>query len=157
MLTFQRNKVWANEFMLWDDVVKKSPNKARPYNNRGKEYFKNNQIEAAFSDFQKAYKINPNFVEALSNLGNVAQGLGELRKLPAYRLAGLGLRSLLRVPAEPVDLRGGPHPAGGFPSRLTAGSPDRGPAGVFPSMPHCSACRWTCTLLREPTGITGCR
>ena len=35
VLTYQRNKVWKDEFTLWDDTVRKSPHKARPYNNRG--------------------------------------------------------------------------------------------------------------------------
>ena len=35
VLTYQRNKVWKDEFTLWDDTVRKSPHKARPYNSRG--------------------------------------------------------------------------------------------------------------------------
>ena len=35
VLTYQRNKVWKDEFTLWNDAVRKSPHKARPYTNRG--------------------------------------------------------------------------------------------------------------------------
>jgi len=34
-LTFARNAVWSDRLTLWDDTVKKSPRKARPYFNRG--------------------------------------------------------------------------------------------------------------------------
>ena len=43
-LTFQRNKIWKDEFTLWDDTVRKSPYKARPYNSRGNIYLKQGKL-----------------------------------------------------------------------------------------------------------------
>ncbi|WP_243688246.1 hypothetical protein [Geotalea toluenoxydans] len=33
LLTFNRNRVWADEITLWEDVAAKSPNLSRPWNN----------------------------------------------------------------------------------------------------------------------------
>jgi len=33
--TYERNTIWSNAVSLWSDVVKKSPQKARPHNNLG--------------------------------------------------------------------------------------------------------------------------
>jgi len=38
MLTYRRNLIWKDEFTLWNDVVHKSPKKARPYYGRGIAY-----------------------------------------------------------------------------------------------------------------------
>jgi len=40
MLTYQRNRVWSDEMVLWNDIIQKSPHKARPYLNRGNYYFR---------------------------------------------------------------------------------------------------------------------
>ena len=37
---YQRNTVWQNEVSLWEDIVRKSPNKARGHNNLGAAYDK---------------------------------------------------------------------------------------------------------------------
>ena len=71
VLTYQRNKVWKNEFTLWDDAVKKSPHKARPYYNRGRLYQKQGNLTLALFDYNKAIEINPIKAEAYSNRGGV--------------------------------------------------------------------------------------
>ena len=47
VLTYQRNKVWKDEFTLWNDTVEKSPHKARPYNNRGVVYYEQRNFTQA--------------------------------------------------------------------------------------------------------------
>lgn len=69
-LTFERNKVWANEMTLWTDVVAKSPNKARAYLNRGVAYWSMEQWAPAIQDYRKAVELNPKYYStAYWNLG----------------------------------------------------------------------------------------
>ena len=73
ILTYQRNKVWKDEFSLWNDAVTKSPDKARPYLNRGVAYWSQGQREKAMADYEKAIALNPDyFSSAYFNMG-VAQ------------------------------------------------------------------------------------
>jgi len=76
-LTFQRNKIWKDEFTLWNDVVEKSPHKARAHNNRGLEYSNQGNFNQAISDFNKAIEINPGYAEAYNNLGGVYDKKGD--------------------------------------------------------------------------------
>ena len=55
MAAFQRNKVWKNDLVLWEDVVQKSPHKARPSNNFGFALDKEGQYTASHSSFQQGH------------------------------------------------------------------------------------------------------
>jgi len=80
-MTFQRNKVWKDELTLWSDVISKSPNKARPYLNRGVAYWENNQRENALADYSKAVELNPKyFSHAYLNLGIADASFGNFEK-----------------------------------------------------------------------------
>jgi tetratricopeptide (TPR) repeat protein len=78
VVTYQRNKVWQDEFTLWGDAIHKSPNKARPYYNRGYAYHIKGDLDLAFSDYNKAIVIDPNYAEAYNNRGNAYQNKGDL-------------------------------------------------------------------------------
>jgi protein O-mannosyl-transferase len=87
VLTFQRNKIWKNEFVLWEDVIQKSPHKARPYINRGLAYFNQGNFTQAMSDYNKAIAISPEFVYPYDYLGiiyalqgNLTQAIAEYNK-----------------------------------------------------------------------------
>ncbi|MBF0571105.1 MAG: tetratricopeptide repeat protein [Candidatus Omnitrophica bacterium] len=69
VLTCQRNKVWKDEIVLWDDAVRKSPHKARAYNNRGNAYGKADNLALAMSDFKKAVELDPDYADAYYNRG----------------------------------------------------------------------------------------
>jgi|694.fasta_scaffold02357_9 tetratricopeptide (TPR) repeat protein len=70
VLTYQRNNVWKDSLSLWSDVVSKSPNKARPYLNRGVAQWSLGNWKDAMSDYSQAIKLNPNyFAAAYWNLG----------------------------------------------------------------------------------------
>ena len=68
-LTYERNKVWKNEFTLMNDNVEKAPGFARPLSNRGVEYSKIEQWDKALADYTKAIEINPVFERAWYNRG----------------------------------------------------------------------------------------
>lgn len=71
ILTYQRNFVWKDGITLWDDVVQKSPQKARGYNNRGLVYASRGEFSQAMDDFNKAIELNPGYAEAYNNRGFV--------------------------------------------------------------------------------------
>ena len=78
VLTYQRNKVWKDEFTLWNDAVQKSPHKARPYNMRGVVYGKQGHFVQAIADFSKAIEIDPNDTAAYCNRGFTYDDQGNL-------------------------------------------------------------------------------
>jgi len=76
VLTYQRNKVWENDFTLWDDAVRKSPHKARPYDRCGIFYYKQGNLPQALRAFNKAIAINPNYDSAYNNRGLIYYNQG---------------------------------------------------------------------------------
>jgi tetratricopeptide (TPR) repeat protein len=74
--TYQRNQVWENELTLWADVVKKSPDKARPHLNLGETFSKKGSIAQAAQQYRQALRINPRYAKAYFNLANVLQQHG---------------------------------------------------------------------------------
>ncbi len=79
-LSFERNKVWKNNFTLWNDAVSKSPNKARPLGTRGDYYRDVNEWDKAITDYTKALRINPRYTTALHNRGFAYAKLGDSNK-----------------------------------------------------------------------------
>lgn len=69
LVTYKRNQVWKNELTLWEDVIIKSPHKARPHYNRGSIYFQQGNFTKAIPDFNEAIQLNPNYIAAYVNLG----------------------------------------------------------------------------------------
>jgi protein O-mannosyl-transferase len=78
VVTYQRNKVWQDELTLWTDVVEKSPQKARGYNNLGMAYAAQKQSEEAIAQYQTALNLKVDLAKARYNLGNVYHDLGRL-------------------------------------------------------------------------------
>ncbi|OGW47463.1 MAG: hypothetical protein A2Y66_00955 [Nitrospirae bacterium RBG_13_41_22] len=75
LATCERNIVWKDDFTLWSDVVRKSPNKARPRSNLGLAYYRNKEFFQATEQFKKALSLNPDFSYARFNLGTVYQSM----------------------------------------------------------------------------------
>ena len=61
VMTYQRNIIWKDDQSLWDDTVRKSPYKARPYINRGISYCRLGELDRSWKDLNKGIGINPNF------------------------------------------------------------------------------------------------
>ena len=68
-LSFQRNKVWTSDLILWEDVVKKSPLKERPYINLGKAYIDAKKVDDAIRVLGIAIELNPLSYKAFNNRG----------------------------------------------------------------------------------------
>jgi tetratricopeptide (TPR) repeat protein len=92
VLTYMRNNVWKDEITLSTDSIKKSPGKARPYNNRGDALVDKDRFEEANKDFDKAIELLPTFAMAYYNRGNMYQkqkkydqALADFNKAIRYR------------------------------------------------------------------------
>jgi tetratricopeptide (TPR) repeat protein len=76
--TYGRNSVWSNEVVLWQDCVKKSPQKARPHNNLGHALEGEGEFDEAISHYLEAIRIMPDYAEARGNLGAVLKKQGKI-------------------------------------------------------------------------------
>jgi len=92
-LTYERNKVWQSGIALWSDVILKSPNKARPYHNRGFHYLEKGEYVKAIADFNRTIELSPQYLQAYTNRATAHRALGQpLKALDDYSKA-LELRS----------------------------------------------------------------
>ncbi len=57
MLSYRRNFVWKDNFSLWNDIIAKSPQKARAYNDRGDAYAMRGDVKRALADYDKVIAI----------------------------------------------------------------------------------------------------
>ena len=69
VMAYQRNMIWKDEFTLWNDAVRKSPLKARPYYTRGLAYQNNGDLKPAIADYNRAIELDPDLAEAYNNRG----------------------------------------------------------------------------------------
>ena len=69
IVAHQRNFVWKDDFSLWSDAVKKSPNKARPHDYMGIAKYKSGLINDAIKHYKLAINIAPEYPYPYVNLG----------------------------------------------------------------------------------------
>lgn len=76
ILTYARNEVWQTNYTLWQDVVKKSPDKSRPHLNYGNALLERGDMRSAILHFTKAIEADPQNWSAYFNRGNVRINTG---------------------------------------------------------------------------------
>ncbi len=64
----ERNRVWADDLVLWKDNAAKSPGKARAWGNLGKTYQERGQFTEAKAAFERTLELDPKQVRAYNNL-----------------------------------------------------------------------------------------
>ncbi len=88
-ITTKRNMVWTSRIAYWEDVVHKSPLKARGYLNLGSAYQERGERDLAVAAYQKAtslaeVKEKPNSMLALAlcyaEMGKKEEALSEMKK-----------------------------------------------------------------------------
>jgi len=75
-LTLLRNEVYRSEVALWEDTVRRSPHKARPYNNLGYAYFLTGNLTQAEQAYLTAINLNPDYWLAENNLVQLRNNKG---------------------------------------------------------------------------------
>lgn len=78
--TFQRNQVWTDDIALWRDCVKKSPQKARAYNNLAQALARQGNFNDATANYRVALELQPDYARAHYNLGVILAKQGNLKK-----------------------------------------------------------------------------
>jgi tetratricopeptide (TPR) repeat protein len=79
-LTLERNTIWKDDLSLWSDVVKKSPDKARGYNEIGMYYYEKRIFDKAIPFLKKTLFLNPDHSKAHNNLGLCFLGQGSVNQ-----------------------------------------------------------------------------
>ena len=79
VLSYQRNKVWADEFALWNDAVHNAPQNQMAYLNRGVEYHKRGKLDLAMADYNMVIGLGPVTAVTLSNRGEIFKAKGDLK------------------------------------------------------------------------------
>jgi tetratricopeptide (TPR) repeat protein len=74
--TYQRNLLWKDDFILWSDVVKKSPLKARVHLNMGVVLYRKGAYTQAIAEFKENIRLDPDNPEANYYLGVAYQRIG---------------------------------------------------------------------------------
>jgi len=75
--TYERNKVWESKMTLWQDCIRKSPNKARPHYNLGEAYANLNMIDEAIPQFLRSLELNPDNAPVHHNLAVILAKQGK--------------------------------------------------------------------------------
>lgn len=71
-----RIRVWKDSISLWTDAIEKDNKVAVSYNNRASAYKELKKNELALMDYERAVKLNPDYVEALGGRGEIYRTVG---------------------------------------------------------------------------------
>lgn len=90
--SYSRNQVWGDPISLWEDVVSKSPGKARPHQVLGYYYYQDGQKDMAEAENLKAVAIKPDYADALNSLGAIYLDSGRLDQAETVLRQALDVR-----------------------------------------------------------------
>ena len=77
-LSFNRNKVWENDFTLWNDVIAKYPDEIyKSYANRGLAYSSLEEWKNAITDFTRVIEVDPKYDWGYIDRGVAYQHTGQ--------------------------------------------------------------------------------
>ena len=77
-MTIQRNRAFANNITLWEDVVRKSPGKARAHFNLGLAYQLDSRANDAIREYKVTLSLNPLVPATYSNIAALELDGGQL-------------------------------------------------------------------------------
>ena len=82
VLTIQRNVVWRSTIALWEDAVRKSPQKSRPHHNLGVEFHRAKQTDKAIASLKTALALyrQGGYAPPYFSLGLIYAEIGQTEK-----------------------------------------------------------------------------
>jgi len=137
-LTYARNSLWRDRVTLWEDVVQKSPRKARDYYNLAESYREERRdLATARKYFEKTLELDPLHSQALNNLGNLSYLAGSLANAAdfyrrAHEADGNNYEALYNL-ARTLDALGSRNEARKYYEEFLQSAPPNF-AGLFPSI-----------------------
>jgi len=87
-VTYERNKVWKNDLVLWRDTVEATPNSPVAHANLASAYLNINLLDQAIEEINKTIELNPYDYQFLNILGhiNLKKGLHD-EAIKAFKMA----------------------------------------------------------------------
>jgi lipoprotein NlpI len=95
--TIHRNSVWKDDFSLWSDTVRKSPDDAWVHYHFGDVYLSNGLFDMAIEQYQTALKLDLDYEEVHNNLGNAYARKGQYDMAIEQYQAALRLKPGLAI------------------------------------------------------------
>ena len=84
--TITRNNIWKDDFTLWADTVKKSPDSAEARNDLGLACASQGLLDRAIAEYQTALRLKPDYAMAHYNLGLAYASQGQFdRAIAEYQ------------------------------------------------------------------------
>tara|TARA_B100000686_G_C16794686_1_gene981424 strand:- start:1470 stop:3239 length:1770 start_codon:yes stop_codon:yes gene_type:complete len=80
LASVERNYDWTSGLRLWEDTLKKSPNKTRPWMNVGHAHILLGNSDEALQYYQKAIDIDPYYFASQYNLGTLYEEKGDINQ-----------------------------------------------------------------------------
>lgn len=99
--TYYRNIAWQSEYSLWEDALRKTHNKARPYLALGYLKFKEGKYEEAIDYYRKSIELFPT-AEAYNNLAYT---------LSKYNTSNSNYLTVIKLLEKSISLRRGNYKA----------------------------------------------
>jgi Tfp pilus assembly protein PilF len=79
-LTIERNRVWNDELLLWQDASRQAPEKVRPLLNLGSLYQARGLTSEAEAEYEAVLRLVPDHAASLSNLSSLYLAANDLDK-----------------------------------------------------------------------------
>ena len=79
-LTMERNKLWRDPIIFWEESLKKFPQSATPCKYIGNLYASRGKMDLAISYFEQGLKENPNDISLLNGLAMTYKSKNDLKK-----------------------------------------------------------------------------
>jgi Tfp pilus assembly protein PilF len=90
--TYNRNMLWRDPQLIWEDVIAKAPGNYRAYNNLGVVFKEKGKLDEATKQFQQSVDIESSHPAAYFNLGDVQYRLGNYARAEEYLKKAFDMR-----------------------------------------------------------------